>query len=107
MTMSSDNTGRRSLADALRRPDDWLSDARDETMLSSSIDRTRTNRNRADGSDALSMFDSEGSGDPTPDPTPAAEQSVSQTRVQGRSDDVVRVVRERLLAHGSDANISG
>jgi hypothetical protein len=100
MTMSSGNTDRRSLADALRRRDESVSDARDKTTLSSSTDTTGTSRNRADGGDALSMFDSEGFGEPTP----AAEPVVSQTHVQSRSDDVVHVVRERLLAHDSEAN---
>ena len=52
--------------------------------------------------DALSMFDSEGSGGPAP----AAEPSGSQTHVQSRSDDVVRVVRQRMQENHSEASVS-
>src|SRR5580765_2458407 len=64
-------------------------------MSSSDMDERRN-------PDALSMFDSEGSGGPAP----AAGPSGSQTHVQSRSDDVVRVVRQRMQENHSQASVS-
>jgi hypothetical protein len=69
-------------------------------MLSSSDIRPPSARQRAETTDAISMFESEGHGEPS------AKPDRSENNVGSRSDDAILDVRQRLLAAETGSSIS-